>query len=946
MISTKKFIVDGNTKSFLSEFIIKSIQHSRVYLYEYNSSCLTGGVEGTDICDTINSDGFFIRQFDAPDAEDLVTIDKYDLIDNRISFYNDFIPPSGLTLWIEVATSADEFSDVLATPAAIRAETAADNAEASAIRAEDSALAVEGLENQINQNTLDITTNTDNIGVLAVNDVLQDSNIQTNIDSISDLEIFTDEISETLFARTTISVADTVYALVFGEDNTDSIQSAIQDVEDEGGGIVYFPKGEYLITQLILPSNVILKGENQDSTEFIQIIGTNDDMIISKNFDTEDIKASGIVDLKLNGNYFTGSWNAPTGVYGNTLGGGLKLRGYGLKIDIQINNISGIGALFEEPINTENSSDYHMLSTVSIVGRDYGKEGIIIKGPNDWLLEKAFIGRAGILKRPDSDTIISTSTYYSGQPIDGIVLDGVNIEIGTLHVYANWSGTGFRTRNNVRLTDGGVIISESNRAQVYLSSGTYGSASLDIRNLSMLHPNWTGTIPTYNSPDSEWDGVTIDANDIDLDITCKRTITAPTRVVGSTSVVNNGSATINLVYSNSTAPVGDVEAGSLYSGDAIRVVGDSSMISAKILNCNGSSFNILGGSNKCQASIIHGIGGSAVTRNSLSNSKRGNIMEFSFEDCPVGFNSIGTPMAEQLEITYEYGTGGTVYTGDEPDLFRQQTWNINGSIANVRSGKFSTNNIETRGINYKGTELSTLLDNKEDNLGNPTNDGDVLTSTIAGIRSWTTVSGGTDLTKIETDVVPIDNGNKFLGYYTNYWKEGYINILHTLRIINDSGDLLLSGKANNKVTLFDSAFGNLAEFYRYGFIFNLDSGGYKFNQDSINIVDIQNLTSTFNNFLKRGELGIALKEKLVTGTTGAAQNDEVLVPHGLDSTKIESFIATVEHTTTGKVPHNSGITNYEFVIFLDGVNFKVRNVNASSGSILNKPIKILVTYKA
>ncbi|WP_214276446.1 hypothetical protein, partial [Escherichia coli] len=202
-----------------------------------------------------------------------------------------------------------------------------------------------------------------------------------------------------------------------------------------------------------------------------------------------------------------------------------------------------------------------------IVGRDFGKEGIIIQGPNDGILRKAWIGRAGILPRPAAEIAAATSVVYPGEEVDGIVIDGANIEIGNVHTYACWSGTGFRTRNTVRLSEGGRIIAESSRSQVNISANTYGSAFFDVRSLSLLHPNWTGDIPTYTLPNASFDGVTIAASaGFACRITCKRTITQTARVVGTTAVVVTNDAQVDVYFSNSTAPAGDVEAGNLYSG--------------------------------------------------------------------------------------------------------------------------------------------------------------------------------------------------------------------------------------------------------------------------------------------------------------------------------------------------------------------------------------------
>lgn len=553
----------------------------------------------------------------------------------------------------------------------------------------------------------------------------------------------------TILQRTKVSVTD-FGALGDGiNDDTQAIKDAIDEVELQGGGVVYFPRGIYMITNFFLKSNVLLVGESQDSVTIKQIIGTNTDMIASYDYATEDIYRSGLYNISLNGNYFTSAWNTAVGSYGNTLGGGIRVRGYGLIFKVGINNIAGIGALFEETHNSENSSEYHEIGYLDISGRDFGKEALILRGPNDWFIKQAFLGRAGILKRPEADTQISMSAYYSGEAVNAIVLDGINLEIGLVHVYANWSGCGFITKNTCRLT-ANKIISESNRSQVQLSAGTYGSASLDIRNLSLLHPNWSTTIPTYTATDIEWDGVTVDSTDIDLDITLKRTITAITRVVGTTAIVNNSSANIEFNFSNSTAPVGDTEAGQLYSGTVFRQNGDSAIIKAKIRSAFGNAFLLYGGSNIINASIYDSIGGSAFVRDSQGNSKRGNNINLSFEGCPIGFNSIGTPMAESLNLTYEYGSGGSSTIGDSPDLNRRQTWNISGSNANVGEGSFSTNNIDTKSISTDGLNVNansaSLAGNNFTafNISTTTNDPYISLNQTTDGNNWSILNDSSD----------------------------------------------------------------------------------------------------------------------------------------------------------------------------------------------------------
>jgi len=486
-------------------------------------------------------------------------------------------------------------------------------------------------------------------------------------------------------------------------DDTAAIQAAI-----DAGGNIFIPSGVYKVSQLTLKTGVYISGAGYDITVIDQIIGTNDDVIVSYGFGATDIKNCGITNLELNGNYFTSAWNAATGTLGNTSGGGLKLQAYSCVIDIGIRNVAGIGAYFAEPNSSESSSESDYISTVSIVGKDFGKEGIVIEGPNDWILDKAWIGRAGITPRPIADTAFNTSTLYSGEKVDGIVIDGANIEIGDVHVYACWSGCGFRTRNTVRLTKGGRVISESNNSQVRLSENTYGSGFFDVRNLSLYHPNYTGTVPSYTSPNPEWDAVTIDAGDFSGEVVVKRTITATTRVVGTLGVVVNNRASIKMRYANSGAPSGDTEFGSDYSGDALWVTGGGvgaiatalnggANIDATINRCNGNGVSVFGEASTVRAVITNNSGGYAILRDSQGNSMRGNNITASIHNSTIGFHSTGTPMSEIVNISMELDSPDLPFSGDNPDTYRGQIWNISASVDNIETSteKFYKANLDS-----------------------------------------------------------------------------------------------------------------------------------------------------------------------------------------------------------------------------------------------------------
>lgn len=453
--------------------------------------------------------------------------------------------------------------------------------------------------------------------------------------------------------------------------DTAAMQEAINQKD-----YIKIPVGTFMFSSLNIRDGVSIIGSGYTQTTLKQIVGTNATAVIANANNFE------ITKLGIDCNYFTSAWNSASGTLGNTTGNGLEVQGFGFTIDILLNNVAGVGAWFKNP-GPENSASRIAVYDISIVGRDFGKEGIIIQGPNDGMLRKAWIGRAGILPRPAAETAAATSVVYAGAEVDSIVIDGANVEIGDIHTYAAWSGTAFRTRNTVRLSEGGRIIAESSRSQVNISANTYGSAFFDVRSLSLLHPNWTGDIPTYTLPNASFDGVTIAASaGFVCRITCKRTITQTARVVGTTAVVVTNDAQVDMYYSNSTAPSGDAEAGNLYSG--IGLYSSSSlggMLKVSGKNCNGDLVYLAGSG---QTVIFNArtctVG---LKRVSPTNSLRGNNITGSVYRCTTGFVSTGQPASENIDLSMELLTGQVAFSGDAPSLDKAQNWNISASINNV-----------------------------------------------------------------------------------------------------------------------------------------------------------------------------------------------------------------------------------------------------------------------
>ena len=144
MISNKVYLANGINNRFLSDFIIRSENYARPYVFIFDDTLLPNGAEDTlqnPLLPWSYPSNLYRRGSNIAKSEDLVTTDKWQIVDNSVLYY--VAPPSGATVWVEVATTSEEFGTTLLAPAVERAETAATNALASELAAkvsEDTAL--------------------------------------------------------------------------------------------------------------------------------------------------------------------------------------------------------------------------------------------------------------------------------------------------------------------------------------------------------------------------------------------------------------------------------------------------------------------------------------------------------------------------------------------------------------------------------------------------------------------------------------------------------------------------------------------------------------------------------------------------------------------------------------------------------------------------------------
>ncbi len=102
-----------------------------------------------------------------------------------------------------------------------------------------------------------------------------------------------------------------------------------------------------------------------------------------------------------------------------------------------------------------------------------------------------------------------------------------------------------------------------------------------------------------------------------------------------------------------------------------------------------------------------------------------------------------------------------------------------------------------------------------------------------------------------------------------------------------------------------------------------------------------------NGFTKHGTNAPAIKQIEFTGTTATTEGAFVDIAHGLTASKIMDVRVLIEYTagnwiTTGYTINPEYLADY----VIGATNIRLYNHNGSSGSILSKPVKILVTYKA
>jgi hypothetical protein len=104
-------------------------------------------------------------------------------------------------------------------------------------------------------------------------------------------------------------------------------------------------------------------------------------------------------------------------------------------------------------------------------------------------------------------------------------------------------------------------------------------------------------------------------------------------------------------------------------------------------------------------------------------------------------------------------------------------------------------------------------------------------------------------------------------------------------------------------------------------------------------------TLEVNGYTKLGSNAPAVRMLKLTGNTANVQGGSMAIAHGLNTARILSVSVLVETAAGDLVPTLHPVFGYTFYFTVNATNVVVVNQSGSSGSILSRPIRILVTYE-
>ena len=118
--------------------------------------------------------------------------------------------------------------------------------------------------------------------------------------------------------------------------------------------------------------------------------------------------------------------------------------------------------------------------------------------------------------------------------------------------------------------------------------------------------------------------------------------------------------------------------------------------------------------------------------------------------------------------------------------------------------------------------------------------------------------------------------------------------------------------------------------------------------EGVRVTEAAGVITVLNDgFTKLGDSAApSIKQKKLTGTTGATEGTTTNIAHGLTIGKILGYHVLVSTGSGNRVPPVfASVAEHEYDAFMDGTNVVVALTATNSGSILSRAISVLVTYE-
>lgn len=468
-----------------------------------------------------------------------------------------------------------------------------------------------------------------------------------------------------------LSLRDIVSVKDFGAvgdgvtDDSDAIDAAVAYVTK---GAIFYPVGTYRISRPIIVKQCVYHiGSGTGGTIIKPINGSNTDVFKTDGFDALTAtgplnsapKNFGVLSLQVDGNYLADWRSASIGgdtTINNTGGFGVKIFGSKYTVDIEINNCAQVG-FYSEAVDYTGYGD-EQECFIRLVGRVFGKEAFIYRGPADVYIDEVMMGAVGWLPtESERQSTIVMSDIYPASEVAVAVTDEQSVgsdsyhghhEFGFMHLYGNRSGYGYRAENTGRLK-GNHMICENCRGGFMNSTRTWGSISvLECHSNGVQPSEHTGTL------DKMYDILDLSLQAFNVNAIVRRTIAEQEEYTAYRTTGKNGRVTLDYFVAGSSVTGAS-------SGNMAEILSSSKTIDINCVNTSGNAVYIDGIGNNVKINSRNHFNGALVKRVGNSGANLSNNVTINANNCAALLYLDGLVTTEQFNITGNLNAGQTIY---------------------------------------------------------------------------------------------------------------------------------------------------------------------------------------------------------------------------------------------------------------------------------------------